>query len=195
MLLYWSMISTASAQVMTSEIKVDTDYTDKTEILNELKVHGALEAVSLTTGAISATGNVNTTGKVISNGNLQTNNRVYFGGGENSSFIQHIDGFASKNGGKTTHIVNVAANGFINVQLNAGGRAGSNNVSVERNAFGYMWGTGYITERPIYSHGNISAKITFVHPWQLKIEIINDDPSNDLMVAGTITISQTGWGW
>lgn len=206
MLLFWSTTNIVFSQVLTSEIIVDLEHSDLTEITNDLKVTGNIEATTITAGTLQmsgdintsgqvhASGNLNTSGEVISNGDVHTNSRVYFGGGDNSSFIQHLEGYVGP-GGIGTYYLNVAANGFINMKVDIGGRVSSTNVSAERNAYGYMWGTGYITERHIYATGSIELRIYWDTAWRLRIEVKNTNGSHGMMFAGTVTASQTGYGW
>ena len=210
----------ANEQVLTSEINVDVQYEDQTEILNDLKVHGDVEAnsistSSLTTGSLNASGdlnttaqirasgNINTSGEIIAIGDVHTNQKVYFGGEDKSSYIMHFDGSTGTSSPGTIDI-STKSSAFVNIKVSVGGRVNWYQVAAESNIFGYMYPNnnsgmqqiGYLRQRNIFTDGYISISYKWINAATVRIEINNSSPHNGtLMYAGTITVAQHGYGF
>lgn len=254
MLLLWSLTTMAFAQVMTSEIEISTDYTNKTEILNDLKVHGELEANAIKSDHIKTTGynlNIDSNapglyvtlgtnnaekdfilwagsggntrhmrigtdvghygdaameiyqnsdgstvdpGRVKVNGDLRTGKKIYFGGEDESSYIMHIDGSAGANSSKSFNI-DCKSSAFLNVKVSVGGRAAWHQGAAEKNIFGYMYPSGYLYHRDIFVDSPISISYRWVSSTRLEVTIHNNTGDGSLMFAGTVTVSQHGYGF
>lgn len=180
-----------------------------------LLVNGNIEGTTITTGEINATGNVNssgqvfatgnlnTSGEIISNGDVHSNQRIYFGGGDKSSYIMHFDGSTGTSQPGTIDI-NTQSSAFVNIKVSVGGRVNWYQVAAEMNIFGYMYPNnnngmqeiGYLKKRGIFSDGYISIDYKWINAATVRIEIHNSSPHNGtLMYAGTVTVSQHGYGF
>lgn len=253
-LLLWSLTTILYAQVMTSQVEVSTDYTDKTEILNSLKVHGGVEALViksdrietsghtlnidgnapglyvrigtnnaekdfiLWTGGSSNTrhmrigtdvghygdaameiyqnshGNPTDPGRVKVNGDLRTGKKIYFGGEDESSYLMHIDGSAGANA-STSFNIDCKANAFLNVKVSVGGRAAWHQGAAETNIFGYMYPSGYLNHRDVFIDSPVSISYRWVSNSRLEVTIHNNTGDGSLIFAGTVTVSQNGYGF
>ncbi len=126
-------------------------------------------------------------------GDVRLGGKMFFGGSDNSSYIQHFDGHVGANGTATFNI-SVKPNDFVNIKVSVGGRAAWHEGGAETNIYGYMYPGNHLYRHHFYAHYPVSIDYAWVNNSTLQIKIINGTGDGTLMYVGAVTVSMHRYG-